>query len=165
MQTGRDNAALGLCFETVCLFPHGLHSETLIRLVRAEYGSHEEVVAVREGIVETAVVTRADWQGKTLYHRLVTDGYTMAAESLRAQRYMRLFAYLPAAFHPRIESALLISFGVGNTAAALPTGGIWAGPRRRMRSRCAASYAAGGLSAFVACRRPNIYLKITLKRS
>jgi predicted membrane-bound spermidine synthase len=108
------SGAIGIAF-----FPHGLHGDTLIRLVRAEYGSDEAVVAVREGIVETAVVTRVDWQGELLYHRLVTDGYTMAAESLAARRYMRLFAYLPAAFHPHIDSALLISFGVGNTASAL----------------------------------------------
>jgi hypothetical protein len=32
---------------------------------------------------------------------------------------MRLFAYLPAAFHPRIRSALVICFGVGVTADAV----------------------------------------------
>ena len=103
----------------LALFPFGLHQTTLIRLVRAEYGSHEEVVAVREGIVETAIITRASWRGETRYHRLITDGYTMAGQTLASSRYMRLFAYLPAALHPRLESALLISFGVGNTADAL----------------------------------------------
>ena len=120
-QSGRAAAALAAVVGTlaIALFPYGLHRDTLVRLVRAEYGNDEEVIAFREGIVETAVVTRVGWQGETLYHRLVTDGYTMSAESLPARRYMRLFAYLPAAFHPGIESALLISFGVGNTAAAL----------------------------------------------
>jgi predicted membrane-bound spermidine synthase len=110
-------AALGVL--ALACFPFGLHERTLVRLVQAEYGAHEEVIAVREGIVETAVVTRSSWQGEPHYYRLITDGYTMAAGTLAASRYMRLFAYLPAAFHPRLESALLISFGVGNTADAL----------------------------------------------
>jgi hypothetical protein len=43
----------------------------------------------------------------------------MASTAVSAQRYMKLFAYLPAALHPRIERALLICFGVGATAGAL----------------------------------------------
>jgi len=100
-------------------FPHGLHERTLIRLVRAEYGQDEEIIALREGIVETAIVTRTEWQGEPISHRLVTDGYSMSATRLAARRYMRLFAYLPAAFHPEPRNAMLISFGVGNTADAL----------------------------------------------
>ena len=101
------------------LFPHGEHERTLVRLVRAEYGQDEKIIALREGIVETAIVTRTEWNGEPIAHRLVTDGYSMSATRLAARRYMRLFAYLPAAFHPGPESAVLISFGVGNTADAL----------------------------------------------
>jgi hypothetical protein len=36
-----------------------------------------------------------------------------------AQRYMRLFVWLPVAFHPAPRRALLISYGVGSTAKAL----------------------------------------------
>ncbi|MEE2663625.1 MAG: fused MFS/spermidine synthase [Myxococcota bacterium] len=112
-------AAAAITGVALAVFPYGLHERTLIRMIQAQYGANEEVIAIREGVVETAVVTRVRWRGEPRYHRLITDGYTMAAQTLAANRYMRLFAYLPAAFHPRLESALLISFGVGNTAIAL----------------------------------------------
>jgi len=110
-------AALGLA--ALLAYPNGSLRATLERLVAAEYGDDEEVVALREGIVETAIVTRARWHGQTLWYRLITDGYTMSGGSIDARRYMRLFANLPAALHPGIRDALLISFGVGNTASAL----------------------------------------------
>jgi predicted membrane-bound spermidine synthase len=116
---GAAMAACALATAALVVFPFGLHRSTLVRLIQAQYGANEEVIAFREGIVETAVVTRARWRGEQHYHRLITDGYTMAGQSLAARRYMRLFAYLPAAFHPGLEKALLISFGVGNTATAL----------------------------------------------
>src|SRR4029077_6138859 len=40
------------------------------------------------------------------------------ASSSFAQRYMRLFAYWPAAVHPHLKKALLIGFGVGVTTGA-----------------------------------------------
>ena len=36
-----------------------------------------------------------------------------------ARRYMRLYVYLPDAIRPNPKTALLVSFGVGNTAKAL----------------------------------------------
>ncbi len=51
--------------------------------------------------------------------RLITDGYSMSGTETDSLRYMRLFAQLPQALHPRIESALLISYGLGTTAEAL----------------------------------------------
>ncbi len=43
----------------------------------------------------------------------------MASTALAGQRYMKLFAYLPAALQPKIERVLLLCFGVGSTASAL----------------------------------------------
>jgi spermidine synthase len=43
----------------------------------------------------------------------------MASTAVGVQRYMKLFAWLPAALHPGIEKALLLCFGVGSTASAL----------------------------------------------
>jgi hypothetical protein len=43
----------------------------------------------------------------------------MSATNPRNQRYMRLFAYLPSALHPKPQDALLIAFGCGVTADAL----------------------------------------------
>jgi spermidine synthase len=77
------------------------------------------IVAAREGIVETAFYLRNDLLGEPWFYRLATNSYSMSATSADAQRYMRLVAYLPAALHPRIESALVICFGVGSTASAV----------------------------------------------
>ena len=47
-------------------------------------------------------------------------GFSMSARtSLLGRRYMKLFVYWPVALRPGIRSALLISYGVGTTAAAL----------------------------------------------
>jgi spermidine synthase len=43
----------------------------------------------------------------------------MAANSIQARRYMEIFAELPYALHPGPERALLVSYGLGSTAAAL----------------------------------------------
>ena len=43
----------------------------------------------------------------------------MSATDVQARRYMKLYAYLPAAVHPALRRALLVSYGVGSTARAL----------------------------------------------
>jgi spermidine synthase len=50
---------------------------------------------------------------------LMTDGFSMSATNPVNQHYMRLFAYLPLALHPKPQNALLIAFGCGVTADAL----------------------------------------------
>lgn len=119
--SARAAAAGGLALAGVALatFPFGLRERALRDLVRAEFGAQERIVAMREGIAGTAIVTATEFEGRDVEHRLVTDGYSMSGTRLAARRYMRLFAYLPAALHPRLERALLISFGVGTTAKAL----------------------------------------------
>jgi len=89
----------------------------LQREVEAHFAGR--IVASREGIAETAFYLAHDFLGEPLFHRLATNSYSMASTSVGAQRYMKLFAYLPAALHPRIESAALLCFGVGATASAL----------------------------------------------
>src|SRR5436309_4714399 len=42
----------------------------------------------------------------------------MSATNPRNQRYMRLFAYLPLAFHPAAKNVLLLCYGCGVTADA-----------------------------------------------
>jgi hypothetical protein len=86
-------------------------------LFRQEEGA--ETVAVREGLTETVMLMRVQRFGEPLYHRLVTDAYSMSATTYPSQRYMSLFAYLPAMLHPGPRRALLISYGVGVTAGAL----------------------------------------------
>jgi spermidine synthase len=43
----------------------------------------------------------------------------MSGSGIIGRRYMSLFIHLPVAFHPEPRDALLISYGVGNTAQSL----------------------------------------------
>jgi spermidine synthase len=98
-------------------FPFGAMVDTHYRRVEERFAGR--LVAAREGIAQTSFYLSHDFLGEPLFHRLATNSYSMASTAVGAQRYMKLFAYLPAAVHPRIERALLICFGVGATAGAL----------------------------------------------
>jgi spermidine synthase len=82
-------------------------------------GPDTEVVATREGPIETATLVRGVWMGEPWYHRLLTNSFSMSGSYSKWRRYMQLFVYLPAALHGAPRDALLISFGVGETASAL----------------------------------------------
>jgi predicted membrane-bound spermidine synthase len=103
------------------LFPHGLMSrEFFARVARRFEADGSKLIAVRETPTETLLYLRQDWLEQPVYYRLVTNGYSMSGTGLTAQRYMRLFAYLPAALRAEpMKKALLISYGVGVTASAL----------------------------------------------
>jgi spermidine synthase len=51
--------------------------------------------------------------------RLFFDNHSMSGTSQSDQRYMRLMAHFPLLAHPAPRRALLICFGVGNTASAI----------------------------------------------
>ena len=60
------------------------------------------------------------WLGSPVYHRLVTNGFSMTGTTVPAMRYMRYFAYLPMFLHETpIRSALVVCYGVGVTARAV----------------------------------------------
>lgn len=104
----------------VGLFPSGNmqgHLDTATEKFRKTESSH--TVAVHEGLTETIQYLRRDWLGQTVFHRLMTNGFSMSDTQSGARRYMGLYAYWPAAVHPSLKSALLISYGVGNTAKSL----------------------------------------------
>ena len=66
-----------------------------------------------EGINETlAVVQEGEDRG------LVTNGHHMSGTSFTAQRYMRAFVHVPLMHIDAPDTALVICFGVGNTAHA-----------------------------------------------
>jgi spermidine synthase len=71
-----------------------------------------------EGTADTFQLLRRDLHGQPYYYRLVTNSYSMSSTVPRAQRYMRMFAYVPLALRPESENALLICYGVGVTADA-----------------------------------------------
>jgi len=71
-----------------------------------------------EGTSDTWQLLRRDLFGQPYYYRLLSDSFSMSATSPRNQRYMRLFAYLPLAFHPGARDVLLVCYGTGVTADA-----------------------------------------------
>lgn len=104
----------------VALFPFGLMERRYLPASWERFATPAtHVLAVREGLTETAAYLEDRLGGEALNQRLVTNGFSMSGTSYRSQRYMRVFVYLPVALHPRVESALLISYGVGVTADAL----------------------------------------------
>ena len=102
------------------LFPFGrmtTHLDSAAEKFRVTESS--KVVAVHEGLTETIQYLRRDWLGQALFHRLMTNGFSMSDTQPGSRRYMGLYAYWPAALHPALRSALLISYEVGNTAKSL----------------------------------------------
>jgi spermidine synthase len=98
-------------------YPFGSMVAVHHRNVAGNYNGR--LLEAREGASETAFYLAYDFAGEVWYHHLATNSVSMSSTSLQGQRYMRLFAYLPAALHPRIERALVICFGVGVTASAV----------------------------------------------
>lgn len=76
-------------------------------------------VVLLEGRTSTIQLFRKDLNGQAHKWTLVTDGHLMSGESLVGRRFRKLYGYLPAALHPRLRNALLISYGVGSTAESL----------------------------------------------
>jgi spermidine synthase len=115
----RLGTAGGLFVGSLVLFPTG-QADANIR-TQAEFfardGSH--IVAVREGVQETLVYLRKDLFGEPHYFRLLTNGFSMSGTNFMSMRYMRMFVYLPVALRPSPKTALLVCYGVGNTARAL----------------------------------------------
>lgn len=105
---------------TLIAFPLGsmqAHLDTATEKFRTTEAS--QTVAVREGLTETLQYLRHDWLGQPVFHRLLTNGFSMSDTQPGSRRYMGLYAWWPAAVHPALHSALLISYGVGNTAKSL----------------------------------------------
>ncbi len=73
----------------------------------------EAPLALVEGLTETVLVTEVQ---DTKDRRLYTDGYSMSTTRYSALRYMRAFAHLPLLHLDAPTRAMVICFGVGNTA-------------------------------------------------
>ncbi|MCG8430439.1 MAG: hypothetical protein MJA29_04640 [Candidatus Omnitrophica bacterium] len=73
----------------------------------------------REGLNETVQYLQTNLLDRPYYRYLVTNGHAMSSTSVTARRYMNFFAWFPLAVHPQAREALLISYGLGNTAGAL----------------------------------------------
>jgi spermidine synthase len=103
------------------VFPFGKLEGVYLRMSIGYWNSDGsyEVVTVREGRTETSVLLRHAIGGESLYYSLLTDSYAMSTTDFFARRYQKLYVYWPVAMHAGAENALLISYGVGNTAKAL----------------------------------------------
>ena len=113
-------AAAGVFALVTLLFPFGLMQGRFVRrLIVAMSGDGARVVAFREGRAHTAILLQTDWGGAPVYEQLVTNSHSMTSSIFYARRYMKLFAYWPLAVRPQARRALLISYGLGNTAEAL----------------------------------------------
>ena len=112
--------AAGVFAVVLLLFPFGAMSEHFRRVAALwPEGQGNGVASVKEGLSETVFLLRRDVLGQPLSFRLLTNGMGMSSTNYLAQRYMGLFVWLPLALHPEPRSALLISYGLGNTARAL----------------------------------------------
>ena len=114
-------AACGLFGLAFFIVPSGLLQRRYLAPKLQRYKQSEQAVPVgtREGLTETIVLLQRSRFGQPLSFRMLTNSYSMSSTSSTAQRYMKLFVYLPAAISPRLRQALLISYGVGSTAKAL----------------------------------------------
>lgn len=117
-----STAALALA-AALAAFPFGLMGRSLLpRSLSRWVDLHApgvEVVAVREGLTETAALVRRTQWGTPVSHRLITNAISMSALDSFGGRYMTAFVCLPVALHPRPRRALLVGYGVGTTARAL----------------------------------------------
>lgn len=123
-------AALRAAFTTAALlvlaaafFPFGSMNKRLIQIPVDHYlrrtGTVGRVEAVREGLTETIMYLEIPMLGRPISHTMLTNSFAMAGTDYEARRYMKLYVYWAEAVHPDLKRALLICYGVGNTAKAM----------------------------------------------
>jgi len=83
------------------------------------HGADTQIVELKEGTTTTAAVARRQRFGQPAHLQLLTPGVTMSDTQVGAQRYMGLMGHLPLLYSAQGTEALLICFGVGNTARSL----------------------------------------------
>ena len=106
---------------TLALFPFGLMASSYFARAAQPYvGDGSHLVASREGTTETIFLMEQSWLQRPVYHRLVTNGFSMSGTHLSGSRYMRSFVYLPMVLHEQpLRRVLVICYGVGVTVGAV----------------------------------------------
>ncbi|MCP3984108.1 MAG: spermidine synthase [bacterium] len=114
-------ACAGLFVVAMFTFPAGRMKDDYLEYPLANVPGKKnfEVVDIREGLTETIIYLKRMLHGSPLFYRMQTNNFGMSGTSTMAQRYMKLFVYLPIALRPAPRDALLISYGVGMTAKSL----------------------------------------------
>jgi spermidine synthase len=120
----RAMAYTGLVAVLLCLmlFPYGSMETRLVPAAVMRWfpgDQNTRTVAVREGLTETIVYIERQMLGRPASYAMLTNAFSMSATSYGARRYMKLYVYWPLAVHPNLKRALLIGYGVGNTAKAM----------------------------------------------
>jgi predicted membrane-bound spermidine synthase len=82
-------------------------------------GENLHISTVREGATTTAAGAVSMPFGEPAHLELLTPGVAMSSTGFAARRYMGLMAHLPLLFSAGGREALLICYGVGNTARSL----------------------------------------------
>jgi hypothetical protein len=116
-------AAAAVFVAMLAAFPFGLMARKYLLAAVTRWvdlkAPGTELVALREGLTETVMVTRMTRWDTPVSYRLLTNAISMSAWDQLSTRYMRAFVYLPVALNPQATRALLISYGVGVTARSL----------------------------------------------
>ena len=85
----------------------------------AEGEAERRLIAEREGLTETIVFFQRLLLGKPVSDVMLTNSFSMSTTGYGVRRYQKLYVWWPVAVHPGLKHALLIGYGVGNTAKAL----------------------------------------------
>jgi len=113
-------AGVPLFAAVLALFPLGAMRTDYIRASVARWvKGADSPVHVHEGLNATIVHVVHRMHGAPLFDQIATNAYSMSVNGFFGRRYMKLFVYLPLALHPRVKRALVVGYGIGNTAAAL----------------------------------------------
>jgi spermidine synthase len=102
------------------LFPFGKMASSYVRTSAGHWMTeHDSLAEVREGLTATIMHVVHRFHGLALFDQLATNAYSMTTNDYGSRRYMKLYVLLPRALHPGIENALVVGFGIGNTAEAM----------------------------------------------
>jgi len=115
-------ASAGLLLVSLALFPFGSMEQRLLPIPVTRWAQEEaerRVVAVREGLTETVIYFERLMTGKPVSYVMLTNSFSMSTTGYGVRRYQKLYVYWPMAVHPSLRRALLIGYGVGNTAKAM----------------------------------------------
>ena len=113
--------AAAVCGVALVLFPFGQLNARLMPIPVERWAEGEperRLVAVREGLTETIVFFQRMLLGKPVSDVMLTNSFSMSTTGYGVRRYQKLYVYWPVAVHPDLKHALLIGYGVGNTAKA-----------------------------------------------
>lgn len=104
----------------LAFFPVGKTRDQYMQASARRWSKGEgQLVGVHEGTSATLLHVVHHRHGVPLFDQVATNAYSMSVNSWFGRRYMKLFVYLALAVHPHVRRALVIGYGIGNTAQAL----------------------------------------------